>query len=101
MKLDIASLRLLVLATADFSNQSTFELFKHEDVADKMITDNKPELIALIKNVKRMSILLISMVEALQDFDNSDEIMDDIRDTAETNLEYSKQILGVLSFCKR
>jgi hypothetical protein len=101
MELDTKSLRLLVLSAAKFCNGFTDELFEYENADHQTICDHETELTVLIANVNRLSVLTLSMIEALEVSDNSDEIIDDIHNTATTNLNFSEQMLGILTFAKR
>jgi hypothetical protein len=100
MELDTDSLKLLALSAASYSNGLTAELFKYQDVENQVIFDNKTELAVLLVNVKHLSVLIIRIIEALEVGGDSDEVINDIGDTATTNLNFSEQMLGVMTFVK-
>jgi hypothetical protein len=101
MEVNMDGLKLLILSTDCYSDEFTAELFRYYNAESQVIFDNKIELQVLATNVKRLSVLTLSMIEALEVSDNSDEIIDDIYDTAVINLDFSEELLRILALAKR
>jgi hypothetical protein len=101
MDVNLKYLRLLILSADRFSQVFTTELFKYYDSDNQVIFDNKTELKVLTTNVRRLSVLIIAMTEFLEGSGDSDEVINDIHDTAVINLNFSEQFLSILTSAKQ
>jgi hypothetical protein len=93
---DTASLMLLIHSSARLSNDLTNQLFSHETLCDLELVSKKQEVGIITSKIKRLSVLIIAMIDALNSTDESLDLFDDVKEKALLNLTSANCLLSLL-----